>query len=124
MQCDDFKANKEFIKLHAVKRYIYVTKEGDLNQVFDDPGTGCAGEEAPAQVPLPAVVDDSINGQSKEANTIKALCGVVDIGDDNKPAPENVPRTMDCSNQMLSTEWVTLAFVTGRARTLEIFGQW
>ena len=48
---DDFKANKEFIKLHAVKRYFHVTEEGDPDQFFDDPGTGHAGEEAPAQVP-------------------------------------------------------------------------
>ena len=128
MQHDDFKANKEFIELHVVKRYFHVTKEGDLDQLFDDPGSGHAGEEAPAQVPLPAVVDDSINGQSEEANTIKALHEVIDIDDDNEPAPKNVPRTMDSSNQMLSTEWgqqngVTLVFVTGRARTLEIVGQ-
>ena len=64
-----------------------------------------AGEEAPAQVPLPAVVDDSINGQSKEANTIEALCGVIDIDDEIVLAPKNVPRTMDRSNWMLSTEW-------------------
>ena len=81
---------RSFVKLHAVKRYFCVTKEGDLGWFYDDPGTGCAGEEAPAQVPLPAVVDDSINRQSKEANTIKALHGVIDIDDDNEPAPENV----------------------------------
>ena len=88
-----------------MKRCFHVAEEGDLSQVFDDPGTGHAGEEAPAQVPLPAAVDDSINGQSEEANTIKALHGVVDIDDDNEPAPEKVPRTMDSSNWMLSTEW-------------------
>ena len=105
VQHDDFKANEEFIKLHAVKRYFCVAEEGDPDQFFDNPGTGHAGEEAPAQVPLPVVVEDSINGQSKEANTIKALCGVIDIDDDNEPASENVPRTMDSSNQMLLTEW-------------------
>ena len=50
---------------------------------FDDPGTGHAGEEAPAQVPLPAVVDDSINGKSEDANTIEFLHRVIDIDDDN-----------------------------------------
>ena len=32
MPHDDFKANKEFIKLHVVKRYFCVTKEDDLEQ--------------------------------------------------------------------------------------------
>ena len=110
MQHEDFKANEEFIELHVVKRYFHVAEEGDPDWFFDDPGTGHAGEEAPAQVPLPAVVDDSINGQSKDANTIEALCGVIDIDDDNEPAPKNVPRTMDSSNQMLSSEWGHTAF--------------
>ena len=122
MQHDDFKANEELIKLHVVKRYFCVAKEGDLDQFFDDPGTGHAGEEAPALVPL-AVVDDSINRQSKDSNTIEALHGVIDIDDDNEPAPKNVPRTMDSSNQMLSSEWGHTGFFTGTARTLEIVGQ-
>ena len=54
--------------------------------------------------PLPEVVDNAINGMSEEANTIKALQGVVDIDDDNEPAPKNVP-TADNSNRLLSTEW-------------------
>ena len=118
MQHDDFKANKEFIELHVVKRYFHVTKEGDLDQLFDDPGSGHAGEEAPAQVPLAAVVDDSINGQSEEANTIKALHEVIDIDDDNEPAPKNVPRTMDSSNQMLSTEWGHTGFCYRKSQNL------
>ena len=111
-------------ELHAVKRYLCVAEEGDPDWFYDDPGTGHAGEEAPTQVPLPAVVDESINRQSEDANAIEALCGVIDIDDDNKLAPKNVPQTMDSSNQMLLSEWGhTVAFVTGRARTLEIVGQ-
>ena len=101
-----------------VKRYFCVTKEGDPDQFFDNPGTGCAGEEAPAQVPLPAVVDDSINRQSEEANTIEALCGVIDIDDDNVLAPKNVPRTMDSSNQMLLTEWGHTGFCYRKSQNL------
>ena len=71
MQHDDFKANEEFIKLHAVKRYFCVTEEGDPNQVFDDPGTGHAGEEAHAQVPLRGVVANSINGHLKRPTQLQ-----------------------------------------------------
>ena len=143
MQHDDFNTNEEFIELQVVKRYICVTKEGDLGQFFDDPGTGHAGEVAPPQVPLPAVVDDSINRQSEEANTIESLCGVADIDDDNEPAPEYVPantieslcgvadiddgnepapeyvpRTMDSSNQKLSTEWGHTGFCYRKSQNL------
>ena len=50
-------------------------------------------------------MDDAINGASEEVNTIEALRGVVDIDDDNEPAPKNVPATADTSNRVLSTEW-------------------
>ena len=46
-----------------------------------------------------------MHGMSEEANTIKALQGVVDIDNDNEPAPKNVPATADNSNRLLSTEW-------------------
>ena len=40
-------------------------------------------------LPLPAAVDDYINGE--RVNIIEALQEVVEIDDDNEPAPENVP---------------------------------
>ena len=48
-------------------------------------------EEEPVSVALPDVVDQAINRQSTKDNTIEALCGVVDIDDDNEPTPEYVP---------------------------------
>ena len=47
---------------------------------------GGQGEE---MVPLPAAVDDYINGN--RVNTIEALQDVVEV-DDNDPAPENMPQ--------------------------------
>ena len=102
---NDFKVDDEHIKLHAVKRYFRVTEEGDPDLFFDDPGMSVGGEKDAAPIPLPEAVDDAINGTSEEANTIKALRGVVDIDDDNEPAPKNVPATADNSNRLLSTEW-------------------
>ena len=63
---------------------------------FNDLGTSVGGEEDAAPIPLPEAVDDTINGTLEEANTIKALQGVVDIDDDNEPAPKTVPATADC----------------------------
>ena len=101
---NDFKADDEHIELHAVKRYFRVTEEGDRDLFFDDLGT-VGGEEDAAPIPLPEAVDDAINGASEEVNTIEALRGVVDIDDDNEPAPKNVPAMADTSNRLLSTEW-------------------
>ena len=82
-----------------------MTEEGDPDLFFDDLGTSVGGDEYAAPIPLPDAVDDAINGMLEEVNTIKALQGVVDIDDDNEPAPENVPATADNSNRLLSTKW-------------------
>ena len=66
-------------------------EEGDSDSFFDDPVAEEDREEEPVSVALPDVVDRAINGQSTKNNTIEALCGVVDIDDNNEPAPENVP---------------------------------
>ena len=63
-----------------------------------------ADEEGAPQA-LPQVVEDALNGQSNEANTLEALCGVVNIDDDNDPAPEIIPVPTDNSDRVLNTEW-------------------
>ena len=73
VQHDDFKADDEHIELHAVKQYFQVMEEGDPDIFFDDPGTSVGGEEDAAPIPLPEVVDNTINGTSEEVNTIEAL---------------------------------------------------
>ena len=92
---DDFKmAEGDNIELHAMKRYWKVSEEGDTDLLFDDPGDNVESEETPL-VPLPEAVDEAMNGQSVENNTIEALRDIVDIDDNNKPAPENVPQPTD-----------------------------
>ena len=43
-------------------------------------------EEEPT--PLPQAVDELLNNQATSEETLEALRGVVDIDDDNDPAPE------------------------------------
>ena len=52
--------------------------------------------------PLPGAVIDYINGE--RVNVIETLQDVVEIDDDNEPAPENVPQTSDNNNQVFG-EW-------------------
>ena len=102
---DDFKtADGEFIELHAVKRYFKVTEEGDLDLFFDDPGES-QGQGVATPDPLPDVVGEVLNGQSEINNTLEALRGIVNIDDDNKPAPENLPAPTDDPVGYLSTDW-------------------
>ena len=85
----------EFIGLHAVKRYFKVTEEGDLDLFFDDSGESQSQGEA-ALDPLPDVVGEVLNGQSEI---------IVDIDDNNEPAPENLPAPTDDPVGYLSTDW-------------------
>ena len=82
-------ADGEFIELHAIKQYFKVTEEGDPDLFFDDPGESQGRGEATLD-PLPDVVGEVLNGQSEMNNTLEALHSVVDIDDNNKPAPENL----------------------------------
>ena len=83
---NDFKTSSDdFIELYAVKHYLKVTEEGSPDYFFDHANTELADEEGVPQA-LPQVVEDALNGQSNETNTLEALRGVVDI-DDDKPRP-------------------------------------
>ena len=110
---DDFKtADGEFIKLHAIKQYFKFTEEGDPDLFFDDPGES-QGQDDATPDPLPDVVGEVLNGQSEMNNTLEALCSIIDIDDDNDPAPENVPAPTDDPVGYLSTDWVTMVFASG-----------
>ena len=78
-------------------------KGGDPDLQFDvGPTNDGSGWQDTEMGPLPAAVDDYINGE--RVNTIKALQDVVEIDDDNEPAPENVPQTSNNNNQVFG-EW-------------------
>ena len=79
-----------FINLYAIIRYWKVQKAGDVDLRFNAVPTNEGGEQGDEMVPLPAAVDDYINGD--RVNTIEALQDVVEVDDDNEPAPENMPQ--------------------------------
>ena len=78
-------------EVHAVKCYLTVEEERDLDLFFDAAALG--QEPEGQQVPLPPVIDADMNGVNhRGANElIAALTGVVEIDDDNEPAPETIP---------------------------------
>ena len=100
----DFKdGNGDLQELHAVKKHFAIQEEGDSDYFFD------VSQEAEQQQQadlLPAVIDSEIQGENHggTSDLLTALSGVVDIDDDNEPAPENVPTTATTSS-VLSNEW-------------------
>ena len=60
-------------------------------------------EEEPT--PLPQAVGELVNNQATSEETLEALRGVVDINDDNDPAPENIPAPTDISSSFIFGEW-------------------
>ena len=116
---DEFKtADGTIVELHAVKRHWKVVEECDSDFFFDDPVAEEEREEEPVSVALPDVIDQAINGQSTKNNTIEALRGVVDIDDNNEPAPENVPQQGEASDRVLGTEWGHDGFCYRRSSNL------
>ena len=116
---DEFKtADGTIVELHVVKRYCKVVEEGDIDFFFDDPVVEVEREEEPVSVALHDVINQAINGQSTKNNTIEALHGVVDIDDDNEPAPENVPLQGEASDRVLGTEWGHDGFCYRRSSNL------
>ena len=49
---------------------------------------------------MPAAIDDLLSNEATTEQTIEALCAVVEIDDNNEPAPENVPTTATTSSSV------------------------
>ena len=100
---DDFKdANGNLQELHAIKKHFSI-QEGDPDLFFDVPQER---QEETIDTPLPDAVDNELSGGNHGglSDLVVALSGVVDVDDDNQPAPENIPTMMDTPS-IISTKW-------------------
>ena len=85
--------------------------EGDPDLFFDAVATSEETEVATASVvPLPQAIDEEVSGRNDGGanDLLNALNGVVDIDNDNEPAPENIPSPQDDASQhnsILSGDW-------------------
>ena len=101
---DDFKdADGNLQELHAIKKHFSIQEEGDLDLFFNVPQER---QEETMDTPLPDAVDNKLRGENhgRLSDLVAALSGVVNVDDDNKPAPENIP-TMTNTPSIISTEW-------------------
>ena len=62
--------------------------------------------EQPPDTLLPSAIDAGLIGENYggTVDLLTALLGIVDVDDDNEPAPENIPTTSTSPN-ILSNEW-------------------
>ena len=67
---------------------------------------------------IPEAVSEDINGNSHTTETIQALCNVVDVDNDNEPAPENMPQSTDPTSSLLNTEWGHSGFCYRKSLTM------
>ena len=101
---DDFKdADGNLQELHAIKKHFSIQEEGDLDLFFDIPQER---QEETMDTPLLDAVANELSGGNHGglSDLVVALSGVVDVDDDNQPAPENIPAMTDTPS-IISTEW-------------------
>ena len=67
---------------------------------------------------MPEAVSEQINGNSHTTETTQALRDVVDVDDDNKPTPENIPQSTDPTSSPLNTEWGHSGFSYRKSLTM------
>ena len=101
---DDFKNADDFIELHAAVKHWKVEVEGDPDLCFTA-RVNPQVEQEEEPTPLPQAVDEHLNNQATTEETLEVLHGVVDIDDDNDPAPENIPAPTDISSFSIFGEW-------------------
>ena len=91
---EEFKTGDKYDELHAVVKHWKVHTEGDPDLFFTERREPEGQQQEHEQTPLPAAIDDLLSNQATTEQTIEALRGVVDIDDDNDPAPENVQQPL------------------------------
>ena len=107
-----------YIKLHGIKQYWKVSQEGHPDYFFDAIVTTDENANSQEDALMPEAFSEHINGNSHTTETIQALCDVVDVDDDNKPTPENIPQSTDPTSSLLNTEWGHSEFCYRKSLTM------
>ena len=92
-----FMVGGQLIELHAVKRYIKVTQEGDPELFFDAVVPVEENENDKHELEtVPEVIQEMLKAWgSFGADKIALAQGVVTLDDDNEPLPEHLPTPTD-----------------------------
>ena len=95
-----------------------MSQEGHSDYFFDAIATTDENANSQEEALMPEAVSEHINGNSHTNETIQALHYVVDVDNDNKHAPENIPQSTDPTSSPLNTEWGHSGFCYRKSLTL------
>ena len=98
---DFLDANGNLHEIYAVKKYFGIQEEGDPDFFYD---VAQETQQEQQDELLPAAIDSELSGENHGSTSDLLTTGVVDIDDDNDPAPENIP-TMTTAPSVLSNTW-------------------
>ena len=89
---------------NCIKSHWRIHKEGDPDLFFEEPQPENPNPQQDVQIPLPSVLFDR---DTMDTARIESLQGMVDIDDDNEPAPENIPdATPNANPSCLLDVWI------------------
>ena len=95
-----------YIELHAAKRYCKVTQEGHTDYFFEVtiPLDVSENDQVVIEEPIPdhilRLLQERGNYEDAE-ELVEEINNLVNIDDDNEPAPENVPDPLDVNNNIM-----------------------
>ena len=100
---DFLDANGNLHELYAVKKHFGIQEEGDPNFFFH---VAQETQQEQQDALFPAAIDSELSRENHggTSDLLTTLSGVVDIDEDNDPAPENV-LTMTTAPSVLSNTW-------------------
>ena len=97
------------LMMHCVERWVKVTEEGPDQDFFDAAETGAHDplQQEEEHPPAPAVLINAMNSvyTNDEQEMYASLDGIVELDDDNLPAPENVVVGGGDSNACVWEDW-------------------
>ena len=122
MKHDDFVGmDQEPQELYTAKKHFSIQVEGDPDFFFDVSLVQKDGEEElDQQEVLLTVVNDELMGQNhiRQKDLSMALTGLMDVDDNNKPVPENIPVHTAPPPLVLSQEWGHEGFCLRKSNNL------
>jgi hypothetical protein len=104
MTHNDFRADGESIELYAHSRFCTIIREGDPDLFFTI-APSAENSEAEAQELVPTKILGMMDGRVLGPDDIEIARNLVEIDDDNEPAPENVPQEGQGDHVNIFGEW-------------------
>ena len=101
---DAYKFNDDVVELYALPRYVKILTEGPQKDFFRDDKETVTEPEEEVAVPTPAQVLQVQQHALMTNEDLTMLWGIVNIEDNNLPAPENIPNNTTTNQRVLANQ--------------------